>query len=161
MRRNLRVAIPLTAAAVGLAAVAYAHPALAKRMVPFRRAFARFAMLGKPIGGDKAAPAAPAFLTSSRIAALSDGALVIDEDSGELIRADVQGKPLAKLPIGRQAGLLAYDPHTKRAFVADRVSNRLAIVEVGNDLSVVRSIATPVEPYGVALTPDRSTVLVT
>jgi sugar lactone lactonase YvrE len=161
MKRHLRVAALMSLAGGLAAAGAYAHPAFAKRMAPFRRPSAQFALLGKPLGGAKAAPATPAFLTASRVAAVANGALVIDEDSGDLIRADADGKPVAKLPIGRQAGLLAYDAQAKRAYVADRVGNRLAIVDVGDTLSVVRSIATPVEPYGVALTPDRATVLVT
>ena len=129
-------------------------------MVPHRMS-ARFSLIGKPIGGDKPAPAEAAYLTASRIAALGDGAIVIDEDSGDLIRTDAHGNALAKLPIGRQAGLLAYDPVAKRAYVADRVGNRVAVVSVGDQLTVVRSISTPIEPYGIALAPDRATVLVT
>jgi DNA-binding beta-propeller fold protein YncE len=158
MRRSrLRFVLPITSAVTGLAAVTHARPAIADMAVAPRP---RFSMLGTPIGGSKPAHAAPAYLTATRIAALPDGTLVIDEDSGDLIRADAQGKAIEKLAIGRQAGLLTYDRQSKRAFVADRNGNRLVVVDVGDALSVVRSIATPVEPYGVALTPDRATVLV-
>jgi hypothetical protein len=158
MRCPLRLAMPLTLTAVGLASLAHVHEALAEMAAPPRP---RFTLLAKPIGSYKPAFAAPAYLTASRIAALPDGAIVIDEDSGDLIRADVHGKPVAKLAIGRQAGLLAYDHQAKRAFVADRNGNRVVVVDIGDQLSVTRSIATPAEPYGVALTPDRTSVLVT
>jgi hypothetical protein len=160
-RSHLRIALPATVTAVGIAALAYATPVLAKRMMPSHHLMGRFSLLGKPIGGEKPALAEPAFLTASRIAAVADGALVIDEDTGELIRTNAQGDAVAKLPIGRQAGLLAYDPVAKRAYVADRVGNRIAVVSVGDTLTVTRSIPTPVEPYGIALAPDRATVLVT
>src|SRR6185312_16559374 len=113
------------------------------------------------IGGSKPATATAAYLTASRIAALDDGALVIDADSGQLLRTDRNGNHVAALPIGGNAGLLAYDPTAKLAYVADRLGNRVAIVKIGSKLELAGSIKTPVEPYGVALTPDRHTVMVT
>jgi DNA-binding beta-propeller fold protein YncE len=120
-----------------------------------------FAMLGRPVGGLKPATATAPYLTASRIAAAGDGALVVDADSGALILTDKTGKSIAQLPIGRNAGLLAYDPTTKRAYVADRSGNRIAVVKVDGKLALETTIQTPVEPFGVALTPDRKTVMVT
>ncbi len=120
-----------------------------------------FTLLGRPIGGSKPANATPAYLTASRIAALDNGALVIDADSGDLLRTDRSGAKIAAFVIGRDAGLLAYDPSAKLAYVADRLGNRIAIVKVGAQLELAGSIKTPVEPYGVALSPDRRTVMVT
>jgi DNA-binding beta-propeller fold protein YncE len=120
-----------------------------------------FQMTGHPLGGDKPAGETPAYLTASRIAALDTGALVSDEDSGQLLRTDASGARVAQLPIGANAGLLAYDPIGKRAYVADRSGNRVLIVNVADKLELAGTIDTPVEPYGVALAPDRKTVLVT
>ncbi|MFT3699040.1 MAG: c-type cytochrome [Kofleriaceae bacterium] len=116
--------------------------------------------LAKPIGDVKPGKPVPAFAQSSRIAALDTGALVIDADSGWLIRTGVDGAPLDHLAIGIEAGTLAYDPVGKRAYVADRRGDRIAVISVGEKLELVASWKTPAEPYGVALTPDRSTVLV-
>ena len=59
------------------------------------------------------------------------------------------------------AGLLVYDPSAKVAYVADRIGNRIAVVNVGDTLELASTIKTPAEPYGVALSPDRKTVIVT
>jgi DNA-binding beta-propeller fold protein YncE len=159
VRFNVNMRRPVLAA--GLLTAAFATPALAKMIAPFDATPPRFQLLGRPLGGATPAAATAPFLSSSRIAALADGALVIDADSGDLIRTDRSGTAIAKLAIGANAGLLAYDPVGKLAYVADRAGNRVAVVEVGEALSVKRSLETPVEPYGVALSPDRSTVMVT
>ena len=117
---------------------------------------------GPPVGG--AAPATPsaAYLSGSRIAALPDGALVIDADSGDLVRTDAAGAPTSHLAIGRDAGVLAYDPVAAIAYVADRRGDRIVAVHVGGtELTAAASWRTPAEPYGVALAPDRKTLLVT
>lgn len=93
--------------------------------------------------------------------AVGDGALVIDEDSGNLILTDALARNTAYLAIGRGAGLLVFDPASRLAYVADRRGNRIAVVRVGRALEIVRDWPTPVEPYGVALAPDRRTLLVT
>ncbi|MGE5184406.1 MAG: YncE family protein, partial [Acidobacteriota bacterium] len=147
------------------AVAAYGHPVQAKRAMPMDDFDGRFApsfqLLGRPIGGTKAAPAAPAYLTASRITAAGDGALVIDADSGQLVRTDKSGKNVAQLAIGSNAGLLAYDPASKLAYVVDRVGNRVVVVKVGDTLELDSQWKTPAEPYGVALSPDRKTALVT
>jgi DNA-binding beta-propeller fold protein YncE/mono/diheme cytochrome c family protein len=123
-----------------------------------------FQLEGRGIGGVRATSSvAPAHAASSRIAALGEGAaaLVIDADSGKLFRTDEKGARIAELAIGSEAGLLAYDPPSKRAFVADRRGDRIVVVEVGDTLRVTASWKTPAEPYGIALTPDRKTLLVT
>ena len=120
-----------------------------------------FAMFQFAAGGAQPARAVPAYATSSRIAALEGGALVIDADSGWLIRTDLAGAPLAHLAIGIDAGTLAYDPVAQRAYVADRRGDRIVVVKVGAQLELATSWATPAEPYGVALAPDRKTLLVT
>jgi DNA-binding beta-propeller fold protein YncE len=102
----------------------------------------------------------PSYLTSTRIVATRTGTLVIDQDSGTLVRTDGDGVPIARLSIGRDPGLLAFDPERSMAFVADREHDRVVAVDVGDAVQLGRAFAVPPEPYGVALTADRSTLLV-
>jgi DNA-binding beta-propeller fold protein YncE len=162
MRRRFKAALAL---AVTLP-VALAGVALAKRVVHFDDgdfvAPQSFGLTGRPIGGAQKAEATPAFLAGNRIASIGEDALVIDEDSGKLMRADATGKSLAALDIGKSAGLLAFDPIASRAYVADRMGDKIAVIKVeATKLTLERTIKTVVEPYGVALTPDRKTLLVT
>ncbi|HSN30478.1 MAG TPA: hypothetical protein VLT45_29530, partial [Kofleriaceae bacterium] len=120
-----------------------------------------FMMFTAAIGDITPAPATPAYQTASRIAALPDGALVIDADSGQLLRTDAAGALVAEVAIGKDAGLLAYDDVGKRAFVADRRGDRIFAVDVADKLSVREAWRTPAEPYGVALSPDRKTLYAT
>ena len=161
MRRSIRSLVPVGVAALGL--VAFAHPVMAKRMVAdFDVLPPAFQLSGRPVGGAKAATATAAFLTGSRIAATEHGALVIDADSGTLIETDKNGKPITTLAIGENPGMMVYDPSAKLAYVAARFSNRVAVVKVSaTTLELVRWITTPVEPYGIALSPDTKTVMVT
>jgi DNA-binding beta-propeller fold protein YncE len=155
MRRSIYALIPV-------AGLALANPAHAKRVVgDFDAVAPTFQLLGRPLGGAKPATETAPYLAGSRIAAVGDGALVIDADSGELIRTDASGKPIARLAIDGNAGLLAYDPNAKLAYVADRLANRIAIVSVGDRLALTGALPTPAEPYGIALSPDRKTVMVT
>ena len=165
--------IPIAVALVATTGVALAHH---HEFIP-PSSFS----LGRPgLGGPTPARAVPAYAASSRIAVLAgrdlcpagraaegrcgsndDGALVIDADSGWLVRTDAAGAPLAHVAIGSDAGLLAYDPVAHRAYVADRTGDRIAVVDVGATLAIRASWHTPAEPYGVALTPDRTLALVT
>ncbi len=163
MRRRFKAALALV---VTLPA-ALAGVALAKRVVhfddgDFGGVGVSFGLNGRAIGGAQKAEATPAFLAGNRIASIGEDALVIDEDSGKLMRADAAGKSLASLDIGNSAGLLAFDPIASRAYVADRMGDKIAVVKVeGTKLTIERTIKTAVEPYGIALTPDRKTLLVT
>jgi DNA-binding beta-propeller fold protein YncE len=155
MRPIVAAILPL-----GIATVALAEPALAKRMMgDFGQP--SFQLLGRPIGGAKAARDTPAYLAGQRISAVGDGALVIDSDSGELIKTDKTGAKLVSIAIGKNAGLMTYDPVGKLAYVVDRMANKVKVVKVSDKLEVAATYATPAEPYGIALSPDRKTVMVT
>ena len=154
---------PLFAAVIplGIASVALAEPALAKRMISDFGA-PSFQLLGRPIGGAKPARETPAYLAGQRIAAVGDGALVIDGDSGNLVRVDSAGKNTAQLAIGKNAGLMTYDPTAKLAYVVDRVASKVKVVKVADTkLEIAATYSTPSEPFGIALSPDRKTVMVT
>ncbi len=135
--------------------------AFGKVIGDFDRSAPSFELAGRPIGGAKAAMPSAAHLTSSRIMATTDGAVVIDADSGALIKTDKTGKNVGQLAIAREAGLLTYDPATGLAYIADRRNDRIAVVKVSGKLEIAQSFKTPVEPYGVALTPDKKLLLVT
>ena len=158
MRRRLAIGLLAAVVPVGFATFAYA-----KRMVSdFEMGPPTFQLLGRPLGGIAAAKPSPAHLAGSRIAAAGAGAVVIDADSGSLIRTDKAGAKLGELSIGKNAGLLAFDETSNTAYVADRMGDRIVAVQLDNGkLAIARSWATPAEPYGVALSPDRKTLLVT
>jgi DNA-binding beta-propeller fold protein YncE len=122
-----------------------------------------FSLVGRPLGGATPAPASPAYLVGSRIAAAGAGAIVVDADSGSMIHTDKAGAKTGELAIGKNAGLLTFDAAANTAYVADRQGDRIVAVTVGDDgtLTAARSWTTPAEPYGVALSPDRKTLLVT
>lgn len=155
--RNRTLAIGLLAAAIVPSSIVLARSVVRHP----ERGAPTFELTGRPIGGAKPARATAAYLTASRIAALGDGALVIDADSGALIKTDPSGKNVAQLRIGADAGLLAFDPVASVAYVANRMGDTVAVVEVGaSRLALARTIKTPAEPYAVALSPDRSTLYV-
>jgi len=146
---------------IGLLVAALPTIAVAKRMISdFDRSPPAFELLGRPIGGAAAATPTAAHLTGSRIMAVGDGALVIDADTGALIRTDKAGKNIAQLLLGREAGLLTYDAVTGLAYVADRKHDRIAVIKVGAKLELAQSWKTPAEPFGIALSPDKKQLLV-
>lgn len=122
-----------------------------------------FRMEERPIAGPAGQVAAqPAFLAGSTVAALGDGALVIDGDSGYLVRTDRDGNPTDRLAIGADAAQLVVDPLNQRAMVSNRMRDRVEIVTlVADKLRRITTIATHTEPYGLALTPDHARLLVT
>src|SRR4051812_31971932 len=69
------------------------------RRVGFRGSSPAFDLAGRPVGGARPASPTPAHLTGSRIMAAGDGALVIDGDSGVLIRADKDGKNIGQVAV--------------------------------------------------------------
>ena len=98
----------------------------------------------------------------ARIAATDDGALAIDADSGQLVLADRDDKRVAALDVGANPGLLVYDRDAHRAYVADRARDRILAIDVrATSVAIAATITTPAEPYGLALSPDGKTLLVT
>jgi hypothetical protein len=155
------------AAALALAVVSHDTSWGRKRMVLDEDfgAATRAGFDGPAIGG-RSAPTveAPAYLTGSAIAMVGDRSLVIDADSGELVLADAKGTVLSRVAIGGTPGTssqLVYDTSAKRAYVADRANDRIVQVDVGDKLAIAGEFPTATEPFGIGLTPDRKTLLVT
>ncbi len=148
-----------------VSAIAWSKPSLGKRMVvdDFDQGIApAFQLEGAPLGGPRPPThgAAPE-QAGSAIVALGKGALVIDADSGKLLRLDGALKTTASLAIGEGASQLVYDAGAQRAYVADRKNDKIVVVGVGDKLERITTFATPTEPFGVALSPDHKQLLVT
>jgi DNA-binding beta-propeller fold protein YncE/mono/diheme cytochrome c family protein len=125
---------------------------------------APFTLEGAPVGEGQAPSATPvsSSLQGSKIAALRGGAVVVDADSGKLVRTDANGTPLAQLDIAPGAAQLVVDGANDRVFVSDRASDRIVVVSLADGgLRQVDSFSTKAEPFGLALTPDGKTLLVT
>jgi cytochrome c553 len=154
----------LAATGIVLASVAaVAHPARARMMIEpdFAPAPPTFELQGPALGEAGAPDVSPAHLAGSTIAALEKGALALDADSGQLVRLDDKGNATARLDIGPDAAQLVYDAAARRAYVTDRLGDRVVVVEVGKKLVEKARWKTPVEPWGLALSPDGATLLVT
>ena len=157
-----------TVLAVSTAAILLAPRAHAKRMVmhDFDRLPPSFALDGAALGAPRA-PAgadarAPAHLAGSTIASLGDGALVLDPDSGDLVKVDPKGEAVARLAIGPEAAQLVVDRAARTAYVSDRAGNAVVVVDLTAAAPTVRARwSTPAEPFGLALSPDGATLLVT
>ncbi|HVV86618.1 MAG TPA: c-type cytochrome [Kofleriaceae bacterium] len=148
-----------------LASGAAVWSARAERMVVMDLPPPDFVLQGPALGGARppagADLAAPAHLVGGPIAALDDGALIVDAESGDLIRTDATGAPRDRLAIGKGAPQLVYEPKSRTAYVADRAGDRVVVVEVGAKLAQRAQWTTPAEPFGLALSPDAGTLLVT
>ena len=89
------------------------------------------------------------------------GPLVAETNAGALVRLDAAGKPIARLQLSVGLAQLVTNGRD-RAYVADRRAHRVLVVDTSDakTLTEVAAIDIP-EPYGLALTPDGATLLVT
>jgi DNA-binding beta-propeller fold protein YncE len=156
--------VALLAGAGACAALAFvATRARAEMMIdePFMST-PTFELSGAPLGKTGKPDVSPAHLAGSTIAVVGTGALAIDEDSGQLVRVDAKGAVTARLDIAPGAAQLVYDAGTERAYVSDRMGDQITVVAVGKKKLVQKAHwTTPTEPWGLALSPDGKTLLVT
>lgn len=125
---------------------------------------APFTMDDAPVGEAQAPAMGPvaSSLQGSKIAAFRGGMVVVDADSGALLRTDADGVVKAQLDIAPGAAQLVVDAAHDRVFVTDRSSDRIVVVGLSDGgLRQVDSFSTRAEPFGLALTPDGKTLLVT
>ncbi len=99
--------------------------------------------------------------TGTTIAAIGQEAVVIDSETGTLSLLDKDSNTKDSIKVASVAGLLAVDRVSKKIYVADRNGDKVVVVAYGDKLQKIGSIATRTEPYGLALTPDGKTLLVT
>lgn len=123
--------------------------------------FPHFQLDDVPLGSAKAPGVRPHVGShGGTIAADGQGLLVLDRDTGKLVRTDEAGNELASLTFGSWAGELVRDGHSEFAYVADRTAHRVVRIRAGATLEVVDK-ATIREPHGLALSPDGKTLYVT
>jgi DNA-binding beta-propeller fold protein YncE len=159
-RRHLVAALAGAGACAALALVA--GRASAEMMIDESFDFTpTFQLAGAPLGKTGKPDVSPAHLAGSTIALVDKGAIAIDEDSGQLVKVDAKGKVTARLDIAAGAAQLVYDAGTERAYVSDRMGDKITVVAVGKKLVQKEQWATPTEPWGLALSPDGDTLLVT
>src|SRR5262249_61887606 len=90
--------------ALGVLAAAVPGLTLARPLIrPGGGSGPAFQLVGRPVGGARPATPTPAYLTGARIMADGEGALVIDADSGALLRTGAAGKNLRQVPMPRDA----------------------------------------------------------
>ncbi len=123
-----------------------------------------FRIEGMPLGKAKAPSSGPhPGSRGGTVVADGRGVLVLDRDSGTLVRTDRDGQPLARLELHSHAGELVWNG-SDRVYVADRTDDRVAVVDPGDasgtGLKVIDGVKIH-EPHGLALTPDGKTLLVT
>lgn len=118
---------------------------------------------GMPLGAPRApASADQAVLSGSPIASVDGGLLIVDADSGKLLRvAAGETTATAELEIGRGVSQVVVHPDGSRAFVADREHDEVVVIDLSSGLSRVDAYRTRTEPYGLAITPDGKSLLVT
>lgn len=155
----------LASGVAALLAAGAGRTAHAERMVIMDLPPPDFVLQGPALGGPRpptgADLAAPAYLVGGPIVMVDGGALIIDAESGDLIRTTATGAPRDRLAIGRGAAQLVYEPRSATAYVADRAGDRVVVVAVGAALTERGHWPTPTEPFGLALSPDARTLLVT
>jgi len=120
-----------------------------------------FSMLDRAVAGSGRSGTALPWLSGGTIAATADGALVVDEDTGLLVRTGRDGSRIASVRIGTGVGQLVYHAPSQRVFVADRWNDQVAVLDVSAGLRVIHRIPTPTEPFGLALTRSGKTLAVT
>jgi cytochrome c553 len=123
--------------------------------------FAQFQLDDAPLG-KTSAPAIVPHLGShgGTVTVDGEGLLILDRDTGKLVRSDRAGQVSASLSFGSWAGELVRDGASEFAYVADRSNHRVVRVRAAGTLEVVDN-AKVREPHGLALSPDGATLYVT
>ncbi len=113
---------------------------------------------------------APSTPPTQRPPAFQGGTIAIDDEGlwvaervpGVLIRTDLDGRPKATLSLHPGLGQLVLDPERDTVFVADRAGDRvLRIASSDGGQPTIAGELEIHEPYGLALTADGKTLLIT
>lgn len=110
-----------------------------------------------PAIGESTPPTGPGGNQGSTIISVGADTVVIDEDSGDLVRLDGSGAVSARVSVGVGAAQMV--KHGDRLFVADRANDRVRIFDLSQGLASADVIDVPAEPFGVAIA--GNTLLVT
>lgn len=97
----------------------------------------------------------------STVVADAHGILVAEKNAGVLVRSDREGRPLATLALHQDLGQIVHDG-AGNVFVADRRGDRVLRIDAPNASTLkVAGGVDVLEPYGLALSPDGSTLYAT
>lgn len=94
------------------------------------------------------------------IAADASGLWVAERNAGALIRTDLEGVVKTTTPLSRDLGELLLDGKGN-LLLADRNADRIRRYSIAGDIATPAGELELVEPFGLALSPDGSTLLVT
>jgi DNA-binding beta-propeller fold protein YncE/mono/diheme cytochrome c family protein len=121
-----------------------------------------FELQDTPLGGTQA-PVVPGRTSvgGSTVAVFEGDVVLIDADSGSLVRTDADGRTIAALKIGASAAQIVVDADRAQAYVANRLGDQIVVVDLRDGLRTTSSFSTRVEPFGLALSADGATLLVT
>lgn len=156
---------------LGLAAVLGLTSAFASEATASSSTFAPSAQPGQEHlvldspGGPFVTPSRRPHMGQHGSSVVADGAglLIAERNAGVLIRSDMTGVPKAQIKLQGGLGQVVSDGG-KLAFVADRSADRVVRVRPGGpdgEGLALDGEVTIREPYGLALTPDGSTLLIT
>jgi cytochrome c553 len=95
------------------------------------------------------------------IAADAQGLWIVERNAGALIRTDHAGELKATIELHAGLGELLLDDAQTSLFVADRSADRVIRFALAGDVASKSAELELIEPHGLALTPDGSTLLVT
>jgi DNA-binding beta-propeller fold protein YncE/mono/diheme cytochrome c family protein len=118
-------------------------------------------MLDAPIVSAKGEGHQAAGSWGGLIANFGKDVLVVDADAGAVLRVTEGSRVVASVPVAFGAGQLVVDAAASRAYVADRNRDHVLVLDLKDGMTVADRIRTSAEPFGLALTPDGSTLLVT
>lgn len=163
--------LPLAAVALGTADEAHGRKVSLEQvdmmMMPmhheggFGFAVAQFRLDDLPLGPASAPTVAPHVGShGGTVVVDAGGVLVLDRDSGKLLRTDRQGQIRASLDLQPRAGEMVTDGKGI-AYVADRQANKIIRVRAEADKLTVLDSTKLREPHGVALSPDGKTLYAT
>jgi cytochrome c553 len=145
----------LTGVAAGKRAVAFDMD-MDERQAPARLPFS---LLDPPLRPSAKRVVSSVPLAGSAIAVAGAHILVIDPDSGELVKLSGD-TVVARLMIGAGSAQVVVDTAGRLAYVTDRANDRVVLVDV-RSMKRAGAFATAAEPYGIALAPDGQTIYVT
>jgi cytochrome c553 len=164
MKTFLRRSAPL----LFLATIQAEARSIPPQVRPQVQSFGTFLLNDLPLGKNKAPSAEkrPAHLAGGTIAPVGEGALVLDAAEGELVLLDAGEAVIGRMSVG--VGATQVVSLGDRAWVTDRDHDRIAVVKIqpkaedaAQVLTEESSFSTGTEPFGLALTPDGKTLLVT
>lgn len=160
--RGMRGQLGIAGAFVSVFAVGISVPFANAHSIRANRALEHLQPVGRPVASPQVPDAGPhPGSHGSTVVTDAQGVLVAERNAGTLVRADRQGNPVATLSLHEGLGQLATDG-SGTVFVADRRAGKVLKIDASQADALTKdgSAAVP-EPYGLALSPDGTTLYAT